>query len=91
MKSNIFINAQELADELGVSKGKAYKMIQSWNERLEQMGYTTVRGRVSRKYYLEQMPPTSVRWCWTSTPRTSSTTAATILQSNSMPTPTRLQ
>lgn len=55
MKSNIFINAQELADELGVSKGKAYKLIQSWNERLEQMGYTTVRGRVSRKYYLEQM------------------------------------
>ena len=33
----------------------AYKMIKGWNERLEQMGYTTVRGRVSRKFYLEQM------------------------------------
>ena len=55
MTNSIFINAQELSEELGVSKGKAYKMIQAWNERLEQMGYTTVRGRVSRKFYLEQM------------------------------------
>lgn len=55
MNNNIFINAQELADELGVSKAMAYKMIKGWNERLEQMGYTTVRGRVSRKFYLEQM------------------------------------
>ena len=55
MTNNIFINAQELADELGVSKAMAYKMIKWWNERLEQMGYTTVRGRVSRKFYLEQM------------------------------------
>lgn len=55
MANNIFISAQELANELGVSKGKAYKLIQGWNERLEQMGYTTVRGRVSRKFYLEQM------------------------------------
>lgn len=55
MINSIFINAQELANELGVSKGKAYKMIKGWNERLEQMGYTTVRGRVSRKFYMEQM------------------------------------
>lgn len=55
MTNNIFINAQELADELGVSKAMAYKMIKGWNKRLEQMGYTTVRGRVSRKFYLEQM------------------------------------
>ena len=37
MTNNIFINAQELADELGVSKAMAYKMIKGWNERLEQM------------------------------------------------------
>ena len=55
MTNNIFINAQELADELGGSKAMAYKMIKGGNERLEQMGYTTVRGRVSRKFYLEQM------------------------------------
>lgn len=55
MTNPIFINAQELATELGISKGKAYKLIHSWNERLEHMGYTTVRGRVSRKFYLEQM------------------------------------
>ena len=40
MTNNIFINAQELADELGVSKAMAYKMIKGWNERLEQMGYS---------------------------------------------------
>lgn len=32
----------------------AYKMIHTWNEKLQQMGYTTVSGRISRKYFQEQ-------------------------------------
>ena len=54
MKNTILMNAQEVAEELGVSKASAYKMIQVWNEKLQKMGYTTVSGRVSRKYFLEQ-------------------------------------
>lgn len=54
MKNTILMNAQEVAEELGVSKASAYKMIHVWNEKLQKMGYTTVLGRVSRKYFLEQ-------------------------------------
>ena len=54
MKNTILMNAQEGAEELGVAKAAAYKMIHVWNEKLQKMGYTTVSGRVSRKYFLEQ-------------------------------------
>ena len=30
-------------------------MIQAWNEKLKKMGYITIRGRISRQYYLEQL------------------------------------
>ena len=51
----VFIRAEELAQELEISKAKAYKMIRQWNEELRTKGYATVNGRVSRQYYLEHM------------------------------------
>ena len=54
MKNTIFISAREVAEELGVSKATAYKMIHAWNEKLKEEGYTTVSGRISRKFYQEQ-------------------------------------
>lgn len=54
MKNTIFISAREVAEELGVSKATAYKMIHVWNEKLKEKGYTTVSGRISRKFYQEQ-------------------------------------
>ena len=54
MAAQIFMRVNEVAEELGVSKASAYKMIHVWNEKLQKMGYTTVSGRVSRKYFLEQ-------------------------------------
>lgn len=37
MKNTILMNAQEVAEALGVSKASAYKMIHVWNERLQKM------------------------------------------------------
>ena len=54
MKNTILMNAQEVAETLGVSKASAYKMIHVWNEKLQKLGYTTVSGRISRKYFQEQ-------------------------------------
>ena len=54
MKNTILMNAQEVAEALGVSKASAYKIIHVWNERLHNLGYTTVSGRISRKYFQEQ-------------------------------------
>ena len=54
MRNNAFVTAQEVAQELGVSKATAYKMIHEWNEKLKARGYTTVSGRVSRRFFQEQ-------------------------------------
>ena len=55
MANSIFIKADELAKELDISQGLAYKMIAQWNEELRAKGYTTVGGRVSSRYYQEKI------------------------------------
>ena len=55
MASTVFIKADEVAAELGISKSLAYRMIHQWNEELKKKGYTTVIGRVSRQYYHEKV------------------------------------
>ena len=55
MAKSIFIKANELAEELEISQGLAYKMIAQWNKELKARGYTTVGGRVSRQYYQEKI------------------------------------
>ena len=55
MANSIFIKADELAKELNISQGLAYKMIAQWNEELKAKGYTTVGGRVSRRNYHEKI------------------------------------
>ena len=51
----IFIRAEEIAKELGVSKPYAYKLIQKMNTELKNKGYITISGRVSRQYYEEKL------------------------------------
>ena len=55
MAHRIFIKADELATELDLSQGLAYPMLAQWNEELRAKGYTTVGGRVSRRYYQEKI------------------------------------
>ena len=52
MANSIFIKADELAKELDISQGQ---MIAQWNEELRAKGYTTMGGRVSRRYYQEKI------------------------------------
>lgn len=54
MTEAVFVNADQVAEELKVSKPFAYKLIREMNEELKQKGYLTVAGRVSRKYYEER-------------------------------------
>ncbi len=49
-----FVTSEEVQEDFGVSRAKAYNMIRQLNEELEQAGYMIVPGRVSRKYYLER-------------------------------------
>ena len=48
---NRFIRAEEVADELGVSKPYAYKL----NEELKDKGFITIAGRVNRQYFNERL------------------------------------
>ena len=54
LKNNLFVTAGELAQDLGVSKPFAYKLVRQMNEELEAKGFMTIAGRVSRKYYEEK-------------------------------------
>ena len=43
-----FMTVEEVAEELGVSKSKAYKIVrEQLNAELQKQGYLTVAGRVS--------------------------------------------
>jgi Mn-dependent DtxR family transcriptional regulator len=55
MANNIFIKADEIADEMGVSKPYAYKLVKRLNGELENKGFITIPGRVSRQYYREKV------------------------------------
>lgn len=54
MNNTLFVTAGEIAEELGISKPFAYKLVRQMNEELEAKGFRTIAGRVSRKYYEEK-------------------------------------
>ena len=51
MAGQIFMRVDEVAEELGVSKPYAYKLIKRMNEELAQTGCITIAGRIDRKFY----------------------------------------
>ena len=53
--NNKFICAEEVAQELSVSKPYAYKLIHQLNEELKAKGFITISGRVNRKYFYERL------------------------------------
>lgn len=54
MGNKLFVHADEVACDFGVSRTKAYEMIKKLNKELEEKGFLTVAGRVSRQYYMER-------------------------------------
>ncbi|MBD5159281.1 MAG: TrmB family transcriptional regulator [Ruminococcus sp.] len=50
-----FIKADEVAEMLEISKAHAYKIIRQLNDELEEKGFITISGRVSRQYFLERL------------------------------------
>ena len=49
-----FMSAMVVAEDLGVSKAYAYKMIRELNEELRSKGFQTVSGRINRIYFKER-------------------------------------
>ena len=55
MARSTFLRAAEVAQELGVSQAYAYKLIRKLNIELEERGFITINGRVSRQYFSEKL------------------------------------
>ena len=53
--STTFMKVQDVADELGVSKSYAYKIVQNLNDELKAQGFITISGRVNKQYFLERV------------------------------------
>lgn len=63
MKTNqIYMRAQEVAEELGVSVAHAYRVINKLNKELEGKGYIIMRGRIDRKFFHEKLYATKDEW-----------------------------
>lgn len=51
MSESTFLKAPEIASIMEVSIPYAYKIIRNLNNELQQQGYLTVHGKVSRKFF----------------------------------------
>lgn len=47
---SVFLNAEEVAMILTVSKSKAYRLIAAWNKELQQAGKLTISGKINRRF-----------------------------------------
>jgi len=51
LKTNYMMNADDVAAELGISKGHAYKVIRQLNGELEKAGFIVVAGKIPRAFW----------------------------------------
>ena len=54
MQGCLYFTANEIAEMLGVSRAKAYKVIKEMNEELSAKGYIVVAGKVPKKYVADK-------------------------------------
>lgn len=54
MESTSFMRIDEVAQELGISKSYAYKIVQKLNVELKEKGFMTISGRVNKQYFMER-------------------------------------
>lgn len=50
-----YLNADEVAEAMDVSRSTAYRVIKKLNDELNGRGYLTVAGKVSKKYFAERI------------------------------------
>lgn len=54
MQKQSFMRVDKVAQELGISKSHAYKVIHELNAELQEKGYLTISGRVNRDFFMEK-------------------------------------
>ena len=48
------MRVEEVAQELGISKSYAYKIVKRLNAELKEKGILTISGRVNKQYFMER-------------------------------------
>lgn len=51
----LFITSNEDDDLLNISQQQAYKIIRDLNKQLAEQGFLVLRGRINKKYFMEQI------------------------------------
>lgn len=51
MRTNYMMTVDDVMNELGVKRGKAYSILKQLNEELVKDGYMAVRGKIPRPYW----------------------------------------
>ncbi len=54
MTDTTFMRVEDVANELGISKSYAYKIVQKLNKELKEQGFIIIAGRVNKQYFLER-------------------------------------
>ena len=54
MDSKVYYTAMEVANLLGVSRAKGYKIVRELNEELTKKGYIVIAGKIPKKFFEEQ-------------------------------------
>lgn len=51
MKNNYMMTAEDVAEQLGISKGHAYKIVKQLNQELATSGSIVVAGKIPRAFW----------------------------------------
>ena len=51
MRTNYMMNVDDVMEELGVKRSKAYSILKQLNDELAKEGYVAVRGKIPRPYW----------------------------------------
>lgn len=51
MQEKSFMTVEEVAEELRISKSKAYQIVRQLNAELQKQGYLTIAGRVNTTFF----------------------------------------
>ena len=54
MNEKIYYSAEDIAKMLGVSMGKAYKILREMNKDLASKGFLTIAGKIPVEYFKEK-------------------------------------
>ena len=54
MNEKIYYSAEDIAKMLGVSMGKAYKILREMNKNLASKGFLTIAGKIPVEYFKEK-------------------------------------